>query len=116
MDKKENFKIFAQKHPELINYVNNHKDISWQKLYEIYDIYGEDESVWKKYFSENQNSNTNNISDMLKNVDMSKVQEHIGTAQKALTLLQELTTKGAQNIASVKGPTIPRPITKFFGD
>ena len=47
---------------------------------------------------------------------MSKVKEHVGTAQKALNLIQELTSKGAETISSVKGPTIPRPITKFFGD
>lgn len=45
MDKKEEFKLFAKKHPELINYLDNHKDMSWQKLYEIYDIYGEDDKT-----------------------------------------------------------------------
>jgi len=112
MDKKEEFKIFASKHPELIDYLNNHKDLSWQKLYEIYDIYGENDNVWNKYFK----SNNENILDTFKNVDMKKVQEHIGTAQKALNLIQELTTKGAENITNIKGPTIPRPLTKFFGD
>ena len=116
MDKKEMFKAFAKNHPELINYLNNHNDITWQKLYEIYDIYGEDENVWNPYFKEKSTTNTSNIGDMFKNIDMSKVKEHIGTAQKALTLLQELTTKGAENITNIKGPTIPRPITKFFGD
>ena len=112
MDKKEMFKEFAKNHPELITYLNNHKDITWQNLYEIYDIYGEDNNIWNPYFNEK----STNFSDMFKNVDMSKVKEHIGTAQKALSLLQELTTKGAENISNFKGPTMPRPITKFFGD
>lgn len=112
--KKEAFKEFAKVHPELIDYLNSNKDMSWQKLYEIYDIYGEDESVWKSYFTKN-NTNTN-ITDMIKNIDAKKVQEHIGTAQKALNLIQELTTKGGESVASIKGPTLPRPITKFFGD
>ncbi|MBR1417185.1 MAG: hypothetical protein IJ572_05140 [Bacilli bacterium] len=112
MDKKESFKVFAKKHPELITYLNNHSNMSWQKLYEIYDIYGEDESTWEPYFTK---SNTN-ISDVLSNIDTSKMQEHIKTAQKALGLLQDLTSKGADNINSIKGPTIPRPLTKFFGD
>lgn len=112
MEKKEAFKVFAKNHPELITYLRNNPSSSWQKLYEVYDIYGEDESVWNKYFS----SNNSNITDMFKSFDTKKVQEHIGTAQKALNLIQELTTKGAENITNIKGPTIPRPITKFFGD
>ena len=111
MDKKEEFKLFARKHPELITYLDNHKDMSWQKLYEIYDIYGEDESTWNKYFN-----NTNNIGDMFKNIDMDKIQEHINNAQKALNVLGEFTKSGASTLESVNGPTIPRPITKFFGD
>lgn len=111
--KKEAFKEFAKSHPELINYLKNNSDMNWQKLYEIYDIYGEDENIWKPYLVSNNNSN---ISDMFKNIDTKKVQEHIGTAQKALNLIQELTTKGGETIESIKGPSLPRPITKFFGD
>ena len=111
--KKEAFKNFAKSHPELINYLKNNKDMNWQKLYEIYDIYGEDENVWKPYFS---SSRTNNITDMFKGIDTKKVQEHIGTAQKALNLIQELTSKGGDAIESIKGPSLPRPLTKFFGD
>ena len=112
MDKKESFKLFAKSHPELINYLNNHQEMSWQKLYEIYDIYGEDEKTWEPYLKQDNLS----ISNILKSIDTSKMQEHINTAQKALGLLQELTSKGAENITNIKGPTIPRPITKFFGD
>ena len=111
MDKKEEFKEFAKKHKSLINYVKNNSDASWQKLYEIYDIYGEDEEVWKPYL------NSNNISDILKKVDMSKVKEHIGTAQKALTLVEGLIGKDDGNVIdSLKGPISPRPLEKFFGD
>ena len=110
--KKDSFKEFAKSHPELINYLKNNKDMSWQKLYEIYDIYGEDESIWEPYLK----NNNSNITDVIKNIDTKKVQEHIGTAQKALNLIQELTTKGGETISSIKGPSIPRPITKFFGD
>ena len=113
MDKKEAFKVFAKNHPKLITYLDNHPNMSWQKLYEIYDIYGEDEETWKPYLQE---SNSTNISDVIKNIDMNKMNEHINTAQKALNLIQELTNKGAENITNIKGPTIPRPLTKFFGD
>ena len=47
---------------------------------------------------------------------MNSIQEHIKTAQKALNLVSELTTKGTSGIESVKGPVTPRPLNKFFED
>ena len=41
MSKKDEFKHFASLHPELNEYVRN-GEMSWQKFYEMYDIYGED--------------------------------------------------------------------------
>ncbi len=114
MDKKEAFKVFARNHPELLNSVRN-GDASWQKLYEVYDIYGEDDRAWSTYFNKGSNSNFSNITDIVKNIDMDSVQKHINTAQKALGIVQELTGKGAGG-ASVKGPITPRPINKFFED
>ncbi len=116
MDKKEAFKSFARSHPELVSSIKS-GDASWQKLYEIYDIYGEDNRAWDNYFNNNINSNNfNNITNIVKNIDMDSVQKHINTAQKALSLVEELTGKssGVSNIT--KGPTTPRPINKFFED
>jgi len=117
MDKKESFKNFAKSHPELISSIKS-GDTSWQKLYEIYDIYGEDDRAWDTYFNKNTNStNTfNNFTDIVKNIDMDSVQKHINTAQKALGLVQELTGKGTGTVTKIKGPATPRPINKFFED
>lgn len=117
MDKKESFKNFAKSHPELVNSIKS-GDTSWQKLYEIYDIYGEDDRAWNTYFNKNTSTSSNfgNISDIVKNIDMDSVQKHINTAQKALGLVQELTGKGAGVASSIKGPVAPRPINKFFED
>lgn len=115
MDKKEAFKSFAKNHPELLNSIRS-GDTTWQKLYEIYDIYGEDNSAWDTYFNRGSNNNgIGNLSDIVKNIDMDSIQKHINTAQKALGLVQELT--GKSNVASsVKGPVSPRPINHFFED
>lgn len=118
MNKKEEFKLFASRHPELVHYVKT-GDMSWQKFFEIYDIYGENEAAWKDYFTinvESSSSNLNGIADKLKNIDMNSIQEHIKTAQKALNLVSELTSKGSSGIESVKGPVTPRPLNKFFED
>ena len=117
MDKKESFKTFAKSHPELLSSIKS-GEASWQKLYEIYDIYGEDDRAWNTYFNKNTASTTNfsNITDIVKNIDMESVQKHINTAQKALGLVQELTGKGASAATLAKGPSTPRPINKFFED
>ena len=116
MSKLDEFKLFAKGHPELINYLNNNNDMSWQKFYEIYDIYGDDTKVWEPYLKVVSSNNSVGIGDFLKNMDVSKMQEHIKSAQKALGLLEELTNKGAENISNLKGPAFPRPLNKFFGD
>lgn len=112
MDKKESFKVFAKNHPELINSIKSGES-SWQKLYEIYDIYGEDDKAWNTYFKSN-NTSSFNVSDIVKNIDMDSIQKHINTAQKALGLVQELT--GKTTSATSKVPVTPRPINKFFED
>lgn len=117
MDKKDSFKLFAKTHPELISSVKS-GEASWQKLYEIYDIYGEDDRAWNTYFNKStttSNTSFSGISDIVKNIDMESVQKHINTAQKALGLVQELTGKGA-SVADIKTPVTPRPINKFFED
>ena len=115
MDKKEDFKLFARNHPELVSSIKS-GSASWQKLYEIYDIYGEDDRAWNAYFGKtNTNTTTMGIGEIVKNIDMDSVQKHINTAQKALGLVQELTSKGAVS-TTVKGPSTPRPINKFFED
>ena len=47
---KETFKNFVRNYPELGNSVMDNKT-SWQKLYELYELYGENSSVWDKYIS-----------------------------------------------------------------
>lgn len=116
MDKKEAFKTFAKGHPELINSIKT-GEASWQKLYEVYDIYGEDDRAWSTYFNKGASTNSiGNITEIVKNIDMDSVQKHINTAQKALGLVQELTGKTAGATSTIKGPTTPRPINKFFED
>ena len=121
MNKKEEFKTFVKEHPELISFIKN-KEMTWQQFYEIYDIYGNDESTWDKYFSkanetnQNMTNNFNSIKQMVKSIDMDSVQKHINTAQKALGVIEELTTKSSNVASTIKGPLNPRPLTKFFED
>lgn len=110
---KEDFKKFVQTKPELADYVENNT-MTWQKFYELYDMYGEDESIWSKY--QKTPPQPRKISDFIETIDPDNLQKHIESAQKALDVFSELATKTTENIASNIKPSIERPLSKFFGD
>ena len=114
MDKKEEFKKFIKNNPKLINYIKEN-DSSIQKLYEVYDLYGDDEKIWDKYLSDRSFS-MNNFTDIVKNIDMNSIKGHIDTAQKAIGLVQELTNKVGNGVKTIKKPLAPKPLNKFFED
>lgn len=114
-DKKVEFKKFVGNHPELINYIKN-KDMTWQNFYEIYDIYGDSPDAWNKYFNNDirqtvTSDKIQELTGLLKNINMDNVQKHVNNAQKAINIIQELTKKTPEVVTKV-----PRPITKFYGD
>lgn len=125
MDKKNEFKEFIKENPELINKVKN-GDNTWQDYYKLYNTHGSDRSVWDAYRGAKTNINSasslgiDSISKMIKNVNMDSIQKHIGTAQKALGFIKDMTAKDASssvgNIISAKKPLSARPLNKFFED
>lgn len=124
MDNKiDEFKNFIKSNPFLIGYIRDGKK-SWQDLYEVYDLYGEDEDVWSEYLkdkssddrsSSNSNNGTNYWSDivkMAKNIDVNKVQEGITSLQKTLSLFGDLFVNKESS-----GKTYnPRPLYRRFED
>ena len=119
MGKKEEFKEFIRNKPELVEYIKN-KDMTMQGFYEIFDVYGTDEIAWKPYVRQNSEEvsvSTPKLTDFMKNINVDEIQKHITTAQKALGVVEDLTTKSTGNIANaVKGPLSSRPLNKFFED
>jgi len=121
MSKKEEFKEFIRNKPELTEYIKN-KEMTMQSFYEIFDVYGSDEEAWKPYIrkevSENNNGGiTGKITDIMKNLNVDEIQKHINTAQKALGIVEDLTSKGTNAVSNaVKGPLTSRPLNKFFED
>lgn len=123
MSKKEEFKTFVKGHPELIKFIKSN-EMTWQKFYEIYDIYGKENEVWDKYFKnitepesnkETENNSSFTVSeliDMVKNVDLDSVQKNITNISKALGLVQSLITKEEVSTDTYT----PRPLYKKFED
>lgn len=114
---KENFKDFARLHPELANQVVNNK-VTWQKLYELYDIYGENSSVWNPYFQASKDitkdTTINDIVTTIKGVDLETVQNGIHSMQKAIALLQDIGIGKGKDVA--QSTYEPRPMYKYFED
>ena len=111
---KEAFKMFARKHNELADYIINGKT-NWQKLYELYEIYGENSSVWNKYFPTNNNQETTTIPDLIntiKNVDLDSVQKGITNIQKTIGLLQDIGIGATTNLPVYE----PKPMYRYFED
>lgn len=120
---KEEFKSFVRKNPGLIKYVNNNS-MTWQKFYEMYDMYGESNDVWNNYLNTTSNNivKTNTLSssenafrelvNTVKTINLEKVQKGINSLQKTISLVQEL---GSSNNTTPKEYE-RRPIYKHFED
>lgn len=114
MSKIDNFKKFMSNHPEYIDYLKNNK-LTWQSFYELYDIYGEDESIWKKYVSEEvkETFSLKNILNTIKKIDLTSLEENISSIQKAVSLVEEFTKEEKkEEKKSVK----EEKIEKLYGD
>ncbi len=118
MDKKDNFKEFVKKNPLLMKYVKNN-EMTWQKFYEMYDIYGEDENIWSDYIKKEEkkepieNVGLSDVFSWFKKMDMVKVQENINSIQRVLGVLQDL---GPTDKKPTKPEYKPRPLYKHFED
>lgn len=125
MSKKEEFKEFAAKNKHLYKYVNEGKT-TWQKLFETYDIYGSDSEIWndykedKNHEKEKKGTGTDSIKSILgnlKNIDMDKLEENIGSLQKALGFLEEIVlTRNEKKEEKREKKKKNTEIERFFDD
>jgi intergrase/recombinase len=125
--KKEEFKEFVKKNPQLITYVKNN-EMTWQKFYEMYDLYGDSNDAWKEYINtkiEEKNENIKTVGKVglagltlsevvnwIKGVDLDNLQEGIGNVQRVLGVMQDFTKKDKLEKPAYK----PRPLYKHFED
>lgn len=127
--KKEEFKEFVKKNPRLITYVKNN-EMTWQKFYEMYDLYGETNDIWNEYTNKEEKVEEvkedvktvakaglagltlSEVVKWLKNVDLDGLQEGIGNVQRVLGVMQDFTKKDNSEKPTYK----PRPLYKHFED
>lgn len=128
---KESFKLFVRNHPNLNGYVAS-GSMTWQKFYEMYDMYGENSIIWDPYqspinsstegirasqqesktTSKKTESSWKDILQLVKGVDLATVQKGIDGVQKAIGLVQDLTGKTTPTPNTYE----PRPMYKYFED
>lgn len=123
-NKMDDFKQFVKNNSFLIGYIRRGSK-SWQDVYEMYDLYGDDEEAWGKFLEEETNRSSkvesskggylNDIINMAKNVDVDKVQEGISSLQKTLGLFGELFVKKNSDTTNGKEYN-PRPLYRRFED
>lgn len=123
MADKENFKQFVKKNPQLIKYVRN-GDMTWQKFYEIFDLYGEEPTAWNEYLTEKKVAEATTTAttafglgelfSMLKNLDLDSIQNGVSSIQRVLGVVQDFSSN--RDTTNTKEEYKPRPIYKHFED
>ena len=111
----DNFKSFVRLNPTFANYIKD-GSMTWQKFYELYDLYGEDAPIWDDYRNiETKKSTTlNDVISLAKNIDIDKFQDGINSLSKAVSLFSDLFASRSNN---TKTDTYkPRAIYKRFED
>lgn len=116
MNGKEEFKSFVKKNPCLIKYVKD-GSMNWQKFYEIYNLYGEEESAWKDYIKKETvkvataATGVTGFLSWLKNIDLDSVSNGVSSIQRVLGVIGDFGKKDTKT-EEYK----PRPMYKHFED
>ena len=94
---KETFKTFVRSKPQLVKYVKE-KNISWQNIYEIYELYGENNNVWEEYTKEKNIQNSfDDIIKTIKTLDLEKIQSGIESIQSTISMIRNLGNNNQNN-------------------
>ena len=109
MDKREEFKAFVKKNPNLIKFVKS-GEMTWQKFFEIYDLYGEDETALKDFLA--VSTVTPSIMSLFKNFNLDSIQEGVNNLERVVSVVGDLTNKEE----TTKETYRPRPLYKHFED
>ena len=96
MEKLDEFKTFIKNKTFLIDKVHSN-EISWQKLYETYDLYGPEHELFKEVVAQKNTSSLltkegiNTAINAFKKVDLDKVSNSLDSIKKVVTTIQEIT-------------------------
>lgn len=108
----EEFKKFVRDNPNFASYIKD-GTMTWQKFYELYDMYGSDSDIWNDYKETKKSPTLNEIVSIAKKIDIDKLQEGVNSLSKAVGLFSDLfSNKSTKTELNYK----PRAIYKRFED
>lgn len=107
----EKFKDFVKRHPAIAASVRN-EEYTWQELFEDWYLLGEEDPKWKQFQESDVPPNTtstndekgwvNQITGLLKNMDVNQMQNHINSLSQAIGAVQGILTQfQGQNASNV---------------
>ncbi len=112
MDNLENFKAFVKANPSFASFIKD-GSMTWQKFYELYDMYGEDSDIWQD-FKETKKTNITlkELVNIAKNIDIDKLEDGVNSISKAVGLFSDLFTNKNEPADIYK----PKAIYQRFDD
>ena len=115
---KDGFKTFVKNNPNLVEYVKSN-EMTWQKFYEMYDLYGENHDIWNNYLNKNNNQQTGNIMDnfkgifdLFKGIDLKTVQKALTGLDKAIGTFKEFGVNDNNSSTNYES----RPNNRYYED
>ena len=111
----ESFKSFVRVRPSLADYVAR-GEMTWQKFYDIYELYGDSSSVWNKYLGDTSVVTLKDMFSKLQNIDISEVQNSISSIQKGIGYIENLIKSKENEVPVRKTSYEARPLYKYFDD
>jgi hypothetical protein len=97
MNKMESFKKFVMNKPYLKDMVDK-KEVTWQQLYEKYDLYGENDPI----FQNHQNDPFSSFMEMINEIDVKKVTNGLNSMKKILGIISEVSANDEHGFSRKK--------------
>ena len=94
MDNLDEFKAFLKTIPSIKEDVLNHR-YTWQQIYEIYTMYGENDHFFDPY--KHHSVDFNGVLEIIKNVDLNALSSSLQSIEKVLGVVSNLIDKNKEN-------------------
>lgn len=94
MDNLKEFKAFLKTIPSIKEDVLNHR-YTWQEIYEIYTMYGENDNFFKPY--KEHPTEYMNVLEIIKNIDLDALSSSLQSMEKVLEIVSNLLDKNKEN-------------------
>lgn len=111
------FKEFVKNNPSLYKFVKN-EEMTWQKFYELFDLYGGSNEIWNQYLKPEkavaETTATFDLVNWFKKLNLDEIQDGLNSVGRVVSVLQDLGT--SKENTNKESTYKPRPLYKHFED